>query len=213
MPPNTVHFVLSAQKSLLTGSNLFLTENWFDSLMNILLTHIYGQTISNSAHPGMHIYAFHQVEFYVNLVESYCMQGIIEFWLLKSLDTEQICWPDAQLSSLDLVKLEELLALGKLPSQPSLCALILITIHSHKLTPQLDDQDPTYWPAWYMADRHLAQTAAKMLLKLVVHDQKIKETYEEMAQDLDAILSEIPFDRHQQDLLDPSESNVGFQHQ
>ena len=131
----------------------------------------------------------------------------------QNLDTEQICWPDAQLSSLDLVKLEELLALGKVPSQPSLCALILITIHSHKLTPQLDDQDPTYWPAGYMADRHLAQTAAKMLLKLVVHDQKIKETYEEMAQDLDAILSKIPFDRCQQDLLDPSESNVGFQHQ
>ena len=72
MPPNTVHFVLGTRKSLLTGSNLFLPENWFDSLTNILLTHMYGQTISFSAYIGMHVYAFHQVEFYLDLVNARC---------------------------------------------------------------------------------------------------------------------------------------------
>ena len=71
--------------------------------------------------------------------------------------------PDLKLSPLETRKFEELLDSGKLPSRYSFCALLLLVIYSHELTPQFDEQDPECWPVGYVSDRELAQSAARAL--------------------------------------------------
>jgi hypothetical protein len=75
MRSGTTHFVLGIQTALLLGWNIYLPCNWTLALTNVLLTHLHGQYVSNTAIPGAHLGIFHLLDHYYSIVEAECREG------------------------------------------------------------------------------------------------------------------------------------------
>ena len=114
---------------------------------------------------------------------------------------------------MDTAKFEELLGSGKLPSRLSFCALLLLVIYSHELTPQFNQEDRKHWPVCYVSDRELAQSAATALLECVLKDELMNDIFGNMKRDLEQVLTKIDSKFRQRDLLDPDDLDVNFHHQ
>jgi len=69
MRPGTPHSVFTVRDSVCFGGMYFFPSMFSDSLNAIADHHTHGQILTNSDHPGAHLYLYHLVGFYSEILK------------------------------------------------------------------------------------------------------------------------------------------------